>query len=133
MWMTEVCYVDVAVPSDKKRGKNETHAVFDGSRVFRIKKLTELEGVSEVFLDALFPKLYDEVQELLKRGSKVYLLKNPAMLRKLRIENNMKKSDESDAMLLSRISKEAFRLLMIEELDIEMRMRPLIRKYQRMV
>ncbi len=30
----------------------------------------------------------------------------------------MKKSDASDAMLLSRISKEAFGLLMIEELEI---------------
>ena len=132
MWMTEVCYVDVAVPSDKRR-KNKIHAVFDGSRVFRVKKLTELEGASEVFLDALFPELYDDVHELLKRGSKVYLLKNPAMLRKLRIENNMKKSDESDAMLLSRISKEAFRLLMIEELEIKMRMRPLIREYEKIV
>lgn len=45
----------------------------------------------------------------------------------------MKKSDASDAMLLSRISKEAFGLLMIEELEIEMQMRPLIRKYERMV
>ena len=40
---------------------------------------------------------------MLMRGVKVYLLKDTTKLKKLRMENNMKKSDENDAMLLSRI------------------------------
>ena len=48
MWMARVYYVDVAIPADKKRGRHKTHAVFDGGRVFRVKKLTELEGASEI-------------------------------------------------------------------------------------
>ena len=41
--MIRVYYVDVVIPADKKRGREKTHAVFDGSRVFRVKKLTELD------------------------------------------------------------------------------------------
>ena len=67
--MARVYYVDVAIPADKKkRRKHKTHAVFDGGRVFGVKKLTELEDASEVFIDALFPELYEEVLELLRRG-----------------------------------------------------------------
>ena len=47
--MARVYYVDVAVPADKKkRGKHKMHAVFDGSRVFRVKKLTELDDAGEI-------------------------------------------------------------------------------------
>ena len=130
--MARVYYVDVAVPADKKRrGREKIHAVFDGERVFRVKKLTELEDAGEIYIDALFPELYDEILELLRRGVKVYLLKNTTKLKKLRIENNLKKSDENDAMLLTRIPKEAFKLLTIEELELKMRMRPLIKEYEK--
>jgi len=129
--MAKIYYVDVAIPADrKKRGRHRTHAVFDGGRVFRVKKLTELEDASEIFIDALFPQVYDEVFELLRRGIKMYVLKDPAKLKKLRMENNMKKSDEGDAMLLARIPKEIFRPLTVEELELKMRLRPLIRRYR---
>jgi len=49
------------------------------------------------------------------------------------MENNLKKSDENDAMLLIRISKENFRPLAIEELRLRMRMEPLINKYERIM
>ena len=42
--------------------------VFDGGRVFRVGRLSELEDASEVFIDALFPEPYEEVLELLRRG-----------------------------------------------------------------
>ena len=132
--MARVYYVDVAIPADKKkRGREKIHAVFDGSRVFRVGRLTELEGASEVYVDTLFPEIYDEILELLRRGVGVYLLKDITKLKKLRIENNMKKSDENDAMLLARIPKEMFRPLTVEELEIKARMRPLIRKYERVM
>ena len=127
MWMARVYYVDVTVPADKKkRGKHKMHAVFDGGRVFRVKKLTELEDASEIYVDTLFPQVYDEVLELLRRGVRVYLLKDTIKLKKLRIGSNLKKSDENDAMLLVQILKETFRPLTIKELELKMKMRPLI-------
>jgi len=132
--MARTYYVDVAIPADKKkRRKHKAHVAFDGDRTFKVNKLTELEDATEIYIDALFPELYHEILELLKRGVRVYLLKEPIKLKKLRIENNLKKSDENDAMLLSRIPREGFRPLMIEELEIKMRMRPLINKYERIV
>jgi predicted peroxiredoxin len=56
--------------------------------------LTEMEDANEIYIDAPFPELYDEVFELLRRGIKMYVLKDSAKLKKLRMENNMKKSDE---------------------------------------
>jgi len=127
--MARVYYVDVAVPADKKkRGRHKTHAVFDGGRVFRVKKLTELEDASEIYVDTLFPQVYDEVLELLRRGVRVYLLKDTIKLKKLRIGSNLKKSDENDAMLLVQILKETFRPLTIKELELKMKMRPLIKE-----
>ena len=100
--MARIYYVDVAIPSDRKKWRKEkTHAVFDGGRVFRVGRLSELEDASEVFIDALFPELYDEILESLRRGVRVYLLKNVRKL--MRMENNLKKNDENNAMLLSRI------------------------------
>jgi hypothetical protein len=43
--MSKVIFVNVAIPADKKkRRKEKVHAAFDGSRVFRVKRLTELAG-----------------------------------------------------------------------------------------
>jgi len=132
--MARVYYVDSAIPSDrKKRGKHKTHVVFDGSRVFKVKKLTELEDASEIHIDALFSEMYDEVLELLRRGVKVYLLKDISELKKLRMENNVKKSDENDAVLLAQIPREKFRLLTVEELEFKMMIRPLINHYEQIV
>jgi len=39
----------------------------------------------------------------LRKGVRAHLLKDATKLKKLRMENNMKKSDENDAMLLARI------------------------------
>jgi len=129
--MARVYYVDTAIPADKKkRGKNKTHAVFDGSRVFRVRKLTELEDAAEVYIDAMFPELYDEVLELLRNGVRVCLLKDLIKLKKLRMKNNMKKSDENDAVLLARIPKEKFRPLTVKEVEFKARMRPLINRYE---
>jgi len=62
--MARIYYVDVTIPSDRKK----IHAVFDGGRVFSVGRLSELEDASEVFIDALFPEPYEEVLELLRRG-----------------------------------------------------------------
>jgi len=87
MWMARVYYVDVAIPSDRKKRRNKTYAAFDGDRVFRVKRPTELKDAVEVFIDALFPQVYDEILELLRKGVKIYLLKDTTTLKKLREKN----------------------------------------------
>ncbi|MCF3653195.1 MAG: hypothetical protein L2C94_003405 [Aigarchaeota archaeon] len=128
--MARVYYVDTAIPSDrKKRRKNKTHVVFDGDRTFKVNRLTELEDAGEVFIDTLFPEIYDEVVELLRRGVRVYLLKDATKLKRLRMENNLKKTDENDAMLLSRIPQCSFKQITFKEM-ILLR---LIEEYERYV
>jgi hypothetical protein len=58
--------------------------------------LTRLKDYDEVFIDTLFPAIYDEILELLRKGSKVYYLKDVIMLKKLRKENNLRKMDIVD-------------------------------------
>jgi hypothetical protein len=45
-----------------------------------------------MYIDVMFPQLYDELLELLRKGTKVYILKDTARLKKLRIEDGLKKS-----------------------------------------
>jgi len=128
--MARAVYVDTSRTADGKRKKRKSHYVYDGEKVFEVNKLTKLKNVDEVFIDSLFPEIYEEVLELLKRGIKVYLLKDTRILKKLRLENNLKKSDESDAVLLSKISKDSFRALIIQEMELKATMRPLINRYE---
>ena len=108
--MSGVYYVDTAISVDgKKRGKNKAHTVFDGEKPFKVRKLTELEDASEIYIDSLFLELYDEVLESLRKGVKVYLLKNKRLVKRLREENGLRKSDEVDAKLLSVIPKNHFK------------------------
>jgi len=67
---------------------------------------------------------------LLKRDVKVHLLKDSRVLKKLRMENNMKKSDENDATLLSKILRYGFRLLTIQEMEKKAKLWPLINRYE---
>jgi hypothetical protein len=113
-----VYFVDVAIPADRKRRRrrDKVHAVFDGDRVFRVRKLTELEDAAEVFIDMMFPQTYEELLELIERGVKVFLLKNTRMLKRLRVENHIKKSDEADARLLGIIPRSCFKRLTAREI-----------------
>jgi len=101
--------------------------VFDGSRVFRVRRLMELKDASEVYIDAIFPQIYEELMKLIEGGVRVFLLKNTRMIKKLREENGVEKSDEADARLLSAIPRNYFRQLTIKEL----RLLQLINMYER--
>jgi len=117
--MTKVYYVDTAIPSDKKRkGEEKTHAVFDGNRVSRVKKLTKLEDATEIYVDVIFPQNYEEIMKLIERGIKVFILRNTRLLKRLREEDKIKKSDEADAQLLSRIPRTFFRELTFREVKL---------------
>lgn len=91
-----VYYVDVAMPSDyegeSKVGKrSKPHVAYDGKRVLKIKSLTELKDAKRVYFDALFPEIYEEVNELLKRGVKVYILKEAEIIKQTREKNGLSK------------------------------------------
>ena len=133
--MAKAVYVDTSrtasrTATDGKRKKRKPHYVFDGERIFEVYKLTKLKDVDEVFIDTLFPEISEEVLELLKRGVKVYLLKDLRLLKKLRMENNLRKSDAIDAELLSRISIDGFRLLTVQEMEKRVKLWPLINEYE---
>jgi len=115
-----IYFVDTAIPADKKKKerkeRRKTHAVFDGGRVFRVGRLTELEDAGEVHIDAMFPQIYEELLELIEKGVKVFLLKNTRILKKLREENGVEKSDEADAKLLGIIPRSCFKQLTAREI-----------------
>ncbi len=139
MMADRIYFVDAAIPADKKkRGKSKSHMVFDGSRVFRVGRLTELEDAGEVYIDAIFPQIYEELMELIERGVKVSLLKNTRILKKLREENGVEKSDEADARLLGIIPRSCFKQLtakeicmlkLIREYEMHVRWRKIIRQW----
>ena len=63
----------------------------------------------------------------------MYLLKDITKLKKLRIENNLRKNNENDSVLLARILKEVFRLLTVEEVELRASIGPLVRRYRLIV
>ena len=128
--MARAVYVDTSLTAINGKRKRKPHVVFDGERIYEIDKLIKLKDVDEVFIDTLFPEIYEEVLELLRRGIKVYLLKDTRMLKKLRMENNIKKSDVNDAVILSKIPRDGFRLLTIQEMEKKAMLWPLINKYE---
>lgn len=128
----KIYYVDTARTGVNGKKRQKSHTVFDGGRVFKVMKLTELGDAGEVFIDSIYPENYREVLELLKKNVRVYVLRNTAVLKKLRLENGVKKSDENDALILSRIPRDNYRLLSVEELELKVRVRPLINRYEKL-
>jgi hypothetical protein len=47
----------------------------------------------------------------------VYLLRDTEVFKRLRLQNNLKKSDENDALMFSKVAKEYFRALTIHEME----------------
>jgi hypothetical protein len=88
--MSRVYYIDVSRTAVNGKRRQKLHCVFDGQKILRVRRLTKLKDASEVFIDTLFPEVYDDVLRLLKRGVRVYLLKDARILKKLRLENNLR-------------------------------------------
>ncbi len=126
-------YVDTARTTLNGKRRQKPHMVFDGERIFKVKKLTDLKDAEEIFIDTLFPENYEEALELLKNNVKIYLLRDLSIIKKLRLENNVKKNDENDALMLSKIPKDNYRLLTIDEIELKAQTRPLIARYERFV
>jgi uncharacterized membrane protein YobD (UPF0266 family) len=67
--------------------------------------------------------------ELIEKGVKVFLLRDTRLLKRLREENGVEKSDEVDARILSIIPRNHFKQLTIREL----RLLQLINMYEKYV
>jgi uncharacterized protein YfbU (UPF0304 family) len=128
--MAEVYYVDVSRTAVNGKRRQKLHYAFDGQKILKIRKLTRLKDASEIFIDSLFPEIYADILWLLKDGTKVYLLKYQSILKEFRVKSDMKKSDENDAILLSKISGSEFRALTIQEMERKVKVQPLINKYE---
>jgi hypothetical protein len=131
--MSKVVFVDTSATAKGGKRRRKPHICYDGEKTFKVDALTKLKDYDKIFIDTLFPEIYDEVMELLRKGVEIYCLKDTIILKRLRKENNLRKSDAVDTIILSRIPMEKFRPLIIEELEFKMRMRPLIRKYERIM
>jgi hypothetical protein len=123
-------YVDVSRTAINGKRKQKLHYAFDGQKILRIRKLTKLKDASEVFIDTLFPEVYDDVLRLLKKGVRVYLLRDTGVLKRLRLQNNLRKSDENDALMLSKVPREYFRALTIQEMEKKVKLQLLINEYE---
>ncbi|MCL7397361.1 MAG: hypothetical protein LZ167_08120 [Thaumarchaeota archaeon] len=128
--MAEVYYVDVSRTAVNGKGRQKLHYAFDGEKILKIRRLTKLKDASEIFIDSLFPENYNEILELLRKDTKIYLLKDTGVLKKLRKENNLRKSDEVDALMLSKIPREYFRELTAGEVELKVAVRPLVNRYE---
>jgi hypothetical protein len=79
--MSKVYYIDVSRTAVNGERRQKFHCVFDGQKIFGVRKLTKLKDADEIYIDSLFPENYNEILELLKRGIKVYLLKDSKVLK----------------------------------------------------
>jgi len=131
--MSKVYYIDVSRTAVNGKRGQKLHYAFDGQKIIKVRKLTRLRNADEIYIDSLFPEVYNEILELHKRDVKVYVLKDTRILKKLRLENGLRKSDEVDAQLLSMIPRDGFRLLTVEEIEFKMKMKPLINRYEKIV
>ena len=127
--MSKVIFVDT---SRTARGgkRRRPHICYDDERTFEVYKLTKLKKYNEIFIDALFPETYNEILKLLRKGVKIYCLKDTMMMKKLREESNLRKTDVIDAMALARISKDHFKQLTIEELEKRIELDSLISRHK---
>jgi hypothetical protein len=128
--MTKIYYIDVSRTAINGKRRQKLHHAYDGEKIIKIRKLTRLRNANEIYIDTLFPEVYNEILELLKRGVKVYVLKDTRMLKKLRLENGLRKSDENDVLMLSKIPRECFRELTVRDVELKIAVRPLVNRYE---
>lgn len=121
--MSKLLYVDVAMPKSKRK---KNHVAYDPAigKFIKTQTLTKLVeyGYSKIYIDTLLSENYDDILHLLKNNVKIYLLKDAKLLKKLRLDNIIRKTDENDAMLLSLIPQELFREVEIREIEQKKKM-----------
>ncbi|MEM3114399.1 MAG: hypothetical protein QXY72_04580 [Nitrososphaerota archaeon] len=69
---------------------------------------------------------------MISNDVKVYLLREGKLIKQKRVEKNRKErgKNENDAIVLSMISKEFFRELKLEEIQVKKQLQPLISRYE---
>jgi len=109
-------YVDVAIPESERR---KMHAVHDGEKVLRIDDLRKLPDAEEVYLDALLPRIFDEVRGLIEKGVRVYVLRDYGVIKMAREASGLRKNDKNDAVALGMVSPRWFGELTLDRPLIE--------------
>jgi len=88
-------FVDAAMPGDGRKKKN---AVYDGGRMFWVDGLVKLSDAGEIYVDALFRRIFDEAGGLVEGGAGVYVIGDCRVGMICRV-NGLKEGDEGDARL----------------------------------
>jgi len=57
-------YVDTSATATNSKQRQKPHVVYDGERIFKVSRLTKLKSISEVFIDTLFPEVYNDISRL---------------------------------------------------------------------
>lgn len=111
-------FVDVAIVYSKRKKK---HCCYDPqtNKIFRVDSLAKLYNYYEVYIDIIPTIIYNEVLGLLEKGSRVYVLRDTRLIKKMRMENNLRKSDENDVYILSLIPKKYFRELTARDVEVK--------------
>lgn len=117
-------YVDVHVNMERRH-----HVVYDGQGCRMVKSLAEIpvEKDDEVYIDVLHARICDDALKLLQREVRVFILRKTDILSKLRAANNIEKTHENDAMVLSTLDESFYRELGVDEV----RLRKLIIEYNK--
>lgn len=111
------CWVDTSMGAKNKKW-SKPHVAYDGEKIIQLKRLTKLTRYDEVFIDAAFPEIYNDLIELLSKGVRVYVLKDTRLLKTARDLLKLQKSDTNDAVALSTIPLEAFKELTLKEVEL---------------
>jgi len=128
--MSKTYFVDISWTFDGgKRGRKKMHVAYDGEKLRKITTLMSLEDASEIYIDSLNSKIYDDLLTLLRQGVKVYLVRKLRLIKEFRDKFKMKKNDENDAIVLSLMPKDAFRPVTLEEVEIKASLHPFIQKW----
>lgn len=93
--------------------------VYDGQKAFQLKRMQRLRKAKAVYMDVLPTNRYDQVLRLVKAGVEFYMLKQTRLIEAYRKNNGIEKSDINDAIILSMIPKEMFRIIIYEKLRMK--------------
>jgi len=122
-------WVDVSRTANGNKRRSKPHVAYDGEKLIRIRSLLELADAEEIYIDSLFPEIYEDLLTLLRDGVKVLLLREAWKFKGARERLRIRKSDENDAFTLSRISRRHFMELSAKDMEMRIALAPLLAEY----
>jgi len=119
----------VSRTANGSKRRSKPHVAYDGEKLIRIRSLLELADAEEIYIDSLFPEIYEDLLTLLRDGVKVLLLREAWKFKGARERLRIRKSDENDAFTLSRISRRHFMELSAKDMEMRIALAPLLAEY----